>query len=110
MAWKNLILLDKIWMVEPNAWLKKMEKNTGLNRCRFADDPVLLAATTLASFPGHQSFLPKESPSSTTTVAALNVMDTFCDASANELPVPYHHHHHHLSQDPLQDFLEEVSL
>jgi len=29
MAWKNLILLDKIWMVEPNAWLKKMKKNTG---------------------------------------------------------------------------------
>jgi len=22
MAWKNLIPLDKIWMVEPNAWLK----------------------------------------------------------------------------------------
>jgi len=29
MAFKNLILLNKIWMVEPNAWLKKMENNTG---------------------------------------------------------------------------------
>jgi len=24
MAWKNLILLDKIRMIEPNTWLKKM--------------------------------------------------------------------------------------
>jgi len=29
MAWNNLILLDKIWMVEPNAWLKKWKKTLG---------------------------------------------------------------------------------
>jgi len=32
MAWKNLILLDKIWMVEPNAWLKKMKKTLFTNQ------------------------------------------------------------------------------
>jgi len=32
MAWKNVILLDKIWMVEPNAWLKKWEKKTIIDR------------------------------------------------------------------------------
>jgi len=27
MAWKNSILLDKIWMVDPNAWLKNGKNN-----------------------------------------------------------------------------------
>jgi len=31
MAWKNLISLDKIWMVESNAWLKKMKKTLAVH-------------------------------------------------------------------------------